>query len=510
VNVLRAVVAATCLAFVMVLVWALALRFHYPYDLEWMEGGMLTHALRIAHDEPLYGPPSVDFIPYLYTPLYPWLVAKLGGVHGIGYALGRAISLVSLAGTMVLGYVYARRAGGSRAMALVVPGLTAAAFVPTGAWYDLARPDTLFMFLVTAGLLCGIWGRRRPAAIVVAALLLVAAFLTKQTASPFMIGLGLVLLVVSFRAALLYGVVLALVGLPILYFLNRASDGWFWIYTSKLHRMHDFYPLRAFVGSPLRLLLLLGPAVLLVPWALWRRRSPELWFAVVLAVLGVAAACVGFGTQWAFTNAFIPGVFFPAIAIAVSAGRLTQADASTPRFRPLVVYVLLLASLVTSTGLLLPYARAHFRYAKTIGLPDDEPTERELSTFVPTPRDRKEGDALIERLRATPGEVLVPFHPFYAHLAGKRAYLHRMGVMDVGRAGLGVPRGLREAIAEKRFSLIVMDDKIDGNTWQWPGLGNNYRVVGRVNGPRAFSGAQTRPRDLYEPITATPPEAPQP
>ena len=46
------------------------------------------------------------------------------------------------------------------------------------------------------------------------------------------------------------------------------------MYVSKLHRLHDFYPVRAFVGSPIRLLFLLGPALVLVPWALVRRRSP--------------------------------------------------------------------------------------------------------------------------------------------------------------------------------------------------------------------------------------------
>jgi hypothetical protein len=506
---LRAIVIAACAAALASLAWALALRAGYPYDLEWMEGGMLCHALRIARDQPLYGPPSVDFIPYLYTPLYPFLLAKLGGVAGIGYGLGRAISLVALVGTLLLGYVYARRAGGSRATALIVPGLMAAAYVPTGAWYDLARPDTLFLFLVTAALLCGVWGRRRPAAVAVAALLMVAAFFTKQTASPFMIGLGVVLMIVSFRAALLYGAVLALVGLPALWWANRSTDGWFWTYVSTLHRQHDFYPLRAFVGAPVRLLLMLGPAVALVPWALLRRRSPELLFAVVLAALGLVAACLGYGTQWAFTNAFIPGIFFPAIAIATAAGRLIVAERTehVPHKRPAVVYALLLPALLLATGIVLPWARAHLWNGKAIGLPDDEPTARELVRFVPTARDRQDGAQLVSRLAATPGEVLIPFHPFYAHLAGKRTYLHRMGVLDVGRAGMGAPRGLKEAIAEKRFSLVVMDDKIDGSLFQWPGLSAAYRLTGHVAGPRALSGAQTRPRDLYEPI-APPPEPP--
>ena len=511
-KLVRALVVVLSIVALVALAWALGMRAAYPYDLEWMEGGMLCHALRIARDQPLYGPPSVDFIPYLYTPFYPWLVAKLGGVSGIGYGLGRAISLVSLTGTLMLGYIYARRAGGSRAAALIVPGVTAAAFVPTGAWYDLARPDTLFMFLVTAGLLCGFWGRKRPAAIVAAALILVLAFFTKQTASPFMLGLGIILLFVSWRAALLYGATLALAGLPALYLANRVTDGWFWTYISKLHRMHDFYPLRAFVGAPVRLFFMLGPAIAIVPWALFRRRSPELLFASLLALVGVAASCLGYGTQWAFTNAFIPGVFFVAIAIATAAGRLTIAAPTEhiPRLRPIVVYALIVPTLVLSTGIALPWARAHLPGGKAIGLPDDEPTALGLLQFIPTVRDRAQGRELVQRLAATPGEVLVPFHPFYAHLAGKRTYLHRMGVMDVGRAGLGTPLGLAAAIGEKRFSLIVMDDKLDGTQYQWPGLATSYRLSARVQGPRSFSGAQTRPRDVYEPIPPPPIATPAP
>ncbi|MEO6954208.1 MAG: hypothetical protein ABI321_20560 [Polyangia bacterium] len=496
----RTIVTVLCALVIATLVYALARRVAYPYDLEWMEGGMLCHALRIARGQPLYGPPSVDFIPFLYTPLYPWLLAKLGGVAGIGYGLGRAVSLVSLLGALLLAYVYGRRAGGSRAMALIAPAMMAAAYVPTGAWYDLARPDTLFLFLVTAGMMCGFWGRKRPAALVASALLLVLAFFTKQTASPFMIGLGIVLLIVSWRAALLWGVTLAVFGLPALYLANRGTDGWFWTYVFKLHQGHDFYALRAFVGSPLRLVLMLGPALLLVPWALWRRRSPELIFSIALGALGVATACVGFGTQWAFTNAFIPGIFFPAIAIATAAGRLTmeREAARPPRLRPWVVLLLVIGSLVTSTGIALPWATR--RFPKSIGLPADEPTAFQLPAFLPTAADRAAGDALVKKLASTPGEVLVPYHPFYAQLAGKRSYLHRMGVMDVERAGLGVPRGLVEAIREQRFSLIVMDERF--LPFQWPGLFQHYRAAGYQNGPRSFSGAQTRARDLFEPIPA--------
>ena len=41
---------------------AISGRASYPYDLEWMEGGLLQHAQRIADGQGLYVAPSIDFI----------------------------------------------------------------------------------------------------------------------------------------------------------------------------------------------------------------------------------------------------------------------------------------------------------------------------------------------------------------------------------------------------------------------------------------------------------------
>ena len=68
-----------------------AQRVVYPWDIEWMEGGMLVHVYRLQNDLGLYVRPSADFVPYIYPPLYPWLMSILGEPS---YALGRSVSLV--------------------------------------------------------------------------------------------------------------------------------------------------------------------------------------------------------------------------------------------------------------------------------------------------------------------------------------------------------------------------------------------------------------------------------
>ena len=80
----------------------LAGRAGFPLDLEWMEGGMLVHAQRIAAGQGIYVKPSLDFVPYLYTPLYPALFALLSFVFPLGYLLGRVGSLLALFAALVL------------------------------------------------------------------------------------------------------------------------------------------------------------------------------------------------------------------------------------------------------------------------------------------------------------------------------------------------------------------------------------------------------------------------
>jgi hypothetical protein len=235
-----------------------------------------------------------------------------------------------------------------------------------------------------------------------------------------------------------------------------------------------------------------------VPWALARERTPGLVYASFVAAAGAGSACLGYGTQWAFMNAFIPGVFFPAIAIGAAAGKLITTR-ELPRNRPQVVFALLAISIVCGAGGLVPRAGRFLPNAWGMDR-TYAPTGYRLAPYLPTQLDRERAGQLIDRLRAAPGEVLIPFHPFYAQLAGKRTFLHRMGVLDVGRAGLGAPRGLVEAIHARRWSLVVMDDKIDGNWFWWPGLQQEYAHVERIAGPRLFSGAMTEPRYLLTPV----------
>ncbi len=480
------------------LAFAVARRIAYPYDLEWMEGGMLCHALRVANREPIYAEPSARFVSFAYTPLYPIVLGLLAPVAGIGYLPARALSVVSLAGALAVAYAFVRRAGGSRAAAVGTAALPAAAFAPTGAWYDLARIDSLCLGLTAAAVAVGWWKRNGPIGPVAAGVLMTAAFFTKQTALPFAGALGLALLVARPRAAALYAATLAALGGALLAWAHLASGGWFWTYAFGLHRRHPFDAVDAVLVTPARLLLLLGPGLVLPGIALPRARTPDLLYAAGMGATGLVASALGAGTEWSYHNALIPGVYFAALTVGTAAAAMEAR-------RPVLAALLLAAAVASAPGGLVALAA---RAAPGVGLA--LPLGYDPRRFVPSPADRERGDALVARLAAAPGDVFVPDHSFYAHLAGKPTWLHAMNLADLQGAGRRVPRDLVEEMRQRRFSLVIVDREEaeagghdpaarareeEEAVGLVPGLTKNYRVAEHIlpEGPRVYSGGRFVP-----------------
>jgi len=102
---------------------------------------------------------------------------------------------------------------------------------------------------------------------------------------------------------------------------------------------------------------------------------------------------------------------------------------------------------------------------------------------------------------------MVPFHPWYARLAGKETYVHRMGLMDTQYANRLHVADLELAIRQKRFAAIVLD-KYD---WPLRVLENRYRIDQMLptdERPRSFTGAKTMPRSVWIPVGPAGPPPP--
>jgi len=524
-GLLVAAVVAGAIPALVQIVWHARLfagRATFPLDLEWMEGGTLLHAQRIAHGQGIYVAPSLDFIPFLYTPLYPALLALLSFVFPLGYSLGRVVSILAFAVAVAMIVVTATGEGAGRfrkALASLVglagAGAVVAGFAFGGHFYDLVRSDSMLLAIEALVVWLAYRGRGWKSA-ALAGVLIALGFFTKQTATIVGVGVGVGLLVARVQRGLVYGAAAALVLAGGVGLLTLTSHGWFWTYIFKLHQSHAFrkdaltvvaWPFTYQYCWPMFVVLILATVGLALSRRL--RRSDAVLWAVALG--GEIAALIGFATQWADFNAFIPAVFFPAFAAAVLVARLGEVALSGRRWGALVVAALATAlfasqSLHTEepTG-----ARGHAGLPLFRGWPRLADALPSLASAVPSAQDRVAAARMLDELRALPGPLFIPFHPYYAVLVGKQPFVHRMGVRDV-EAALGRPKGLDQALQAQRFAAIVLDWK--SYPGEWPYLDSRYHAVHEfhegVDAVRTFAAAQTSPRQLLLPSLAPPPLAP--
>ncbi len=476
-------------------------RLTYPYDLEWMEGGLLTHAQMFSDGYNIYAEPSMNFIPYLYTPLYPALVSGLGEIFGVSYTLGRTISLLSMIGVMALMvHTIVRDAheddravayfGGAAAI-----GFFAASYPWFEGWYDLVRADTLFLFMVIGGLvLLRAWARKDTGwqgqlRVAAPAAILGLSFFCKQTGVLYVAAGGAVVLVMNWRRVPIYVGVTGLIGLGGTWILNKASGGWFWTYIYEVHQAHDFNMDRFYKSfelimgrfRPMTITIFVALAVVGATAAITRSlpRSSKafLLWAWVFAVSTIVGM-LGWATQWAHFNAYMPAMATGGIAagagVVAIVGCASQLFAR-PRWLPqtvgMAVAVTLSASLI------------HHWW---------KPKE-----FIPTTADKKAAAAFVAELRAQQGPILVPFHPWYAKLAGKQYYVHRMGVADVSYRHKGKPakwrvKGIREKFRSQFFRAVYGDNRDLGVGFPNIGVWYHQDILPLHMRPFVYTGAGRR------------------
>jgi len=60
--------AAGGAGFLFSFIYVAAKSMSYPFHLEWMEGQVIDVISRVTHGLPVYTEPSIDYVPFIYTP----------------------------------------------------------------------------------------------------------------------------------------------------------------------------------------------------------------------------------------------------------------------------------------------------------------------------------------------------------------------------------------------------------------------------------------------------------
>jgi hypothetical protein len=252
VSLLRLTPLLLAVYLIVVVAATFAARLFYPFDLEWMEGGMLTHAWRLAHGEQLYVVPSAEFIPFIYPPGYPALLAWLSSWFELDYPLGRSVSIVGTILSTASVFFTIRLASNHRSSwryGLIGAAVWVGTYGATGAFMDIVRPDSLGVGLLACAI--GFSFSKRPWAPLLAGLFIFLAFTVKHNLAAF----GLPLLIglawrggrsTAFRFALT-SVVPALV---FVFWMQVRSEGRFLSYLLGVPSSHPVVGMRVWPGTP--------------------------------------------------------------------------------------------------------------------------------------------------------------------------------------------------------------------------------------------------------------------
>jgi hypothetical protein len=456
------------------LLGTVAARLPYPYDLEWMEGGVLAHAWRLQNDLPLYQPPTVDWVPLFYPPGYSFVVATLAEVFPLGAPLGRAVSV-----TATLAAVAALLFFSWRRYQAIVPGLIAGllyllAYPHVGAFMDLVRADALFVGLTAWSVVLTL--ERNKTACRIGALLLFLAFAVKHNAAMIGVPLALGLWVQrGFKHALGWALCSAVPALLWLGWMQWQTDGAFLTYLLEVPGAHPMLASRGFPGTPREVanaLPLLLPILALgaLYWGVrdeaGRLRPAALGLAAALAV--VAFVSMSFppavrGTRHPSDIAAYPNYLaLGALAgIGLYQGIKVLRGAANPAWFTggallLIVFVMTALMRIHHGGFINAFMMLYWMLALALvpvvawstrktnliwwtaglvamacALVFKGGSDLKHQWLRPTAADYAAGNKVIAQLQTIEGTVLSPYASWLPALAGKEPSWHLMSMWDV-------------------------------------------------------------------------------
>ena len=347
--VLSAVLLGGATLYVLIYLFIAFNRMTYPYELEWMEGAVVDHVQRVLSGRPVYTEPSIEFVPFIYTPLYYYVSALFAAVLGIGFLPLRLVSTLSSIGCLAVLFHFVRRETGSPSCGILAASLFSATFLLSGAWLDIARMDSLFLFLLLGGVHLLRFARTNMSFFLAGVLTFLSIF-TKQTALFVAIPAGIYcLLCLRGRARFIYpSTVLLLFGASAVA-MDQVTGGWYTYYVFSVPRqnfvLHDLLGIqrvlqmsRGFWLTEVVRPLPVASSIALVPLIhyLARKRWKDSAFFILLfgGMLGTAWLFrVHIG---AYTNVLLPAYAAIAVCFGIGCSLLLPGLSRSPPSEPLL------------------------------------------------------------------------------------------------------------------------------------------------------------------------------
>lgn len=485
--------------------WQIWSRGRFALDLEWMESGALHQAYRIGLGRSAYPEPNSEFVPHLYTPGYSYVLALLGKLFPLDFGLARSVSLLSVVASAWAILKIVDREGRPLLSGWVAVAIFLSSFRFCYRWMDLARADSLMLALVLWGLyfLRSGWGHTRN--VVLAGVLMSAAYWTKQSAFTIIVGSGVAALWVAPRLVWLYVLIIGCLGGIGTWIYNQLSDGWFWYYIFELHQSHRFNAVRLRQKSWLMILHTWPLAMAMLGGWMWRVTSPWLkaqrkldrtmerlalarqsaysgpifWW--IMLATTAAAGAVSYSTQWAEPNAFLPfcatlGATIGVVMSHQDKGSLVDRVLIAGQFAMLLVVEPNYAPVQKKGwgGLTQSYPL----WQPMLGQPDQKQVDQ-AQALADRWDQLSMGEGILDRWGTRhQGSLLALQHPWWSVRVGGAEHVASMALNDLGpEAGAPVRKALQERIKDQEFAAIWVEGRAP--RWLSDAMGSNYALQER-------------------------------
>lgn len=489
----RITVVALSLASILLVIVVAIGRIGHPYELEWLEGTMADHMLRVMNGQQIYAAPSTDFVAFIYPPLYYWLCAGVAALTGPDLFPMRIVALAATLGCFAMVGWIVRRETSSTVAAIAAAGLFAAAFAPGGAWFDLARVDSLFIFLVLVAAALVRFGSGHASS-VAAGLVMCIALLTKQSAVMLAMPLVVYLLVYNRPRAVSLVVTFAITAIASHVILNAQSDGWYgWYVWQAPARQSYTWPvaLAFWIWDLPRTFALTMVGALAYFVTSPRRGNPQLVFYFLFTGALIGASWLHRIHKGGFANVLLLAYVALAILGGLAIAKLLADNRDSTACTALVCAAIVL-QLVMHTF--------------------------DPRNYIPGSMQRDAWSAIVERVRAVDGPVWLPMHGYVATQAGKQSGAHVEAVYAAQMTGDTavtnvMRRSIVAALESSHYEMIIADRSMEsfcrdeGLGWLLESMHRNYVVSDTITSPdeslMPYTGARTRPELIYTRRTAS-------
>lgn len=423
-KVLMVLLSVFCMGYFLADLFIILSRISYPYQLEWLEGASLVQVHRILQGQTLYVKPSVNFVPFIYPPLFFYICAVAARIVGFGFG---ALRLVSFLSTITCGsilFVAVREKTNSIFAGILAAGSFASAFMLTGQWFDIARSDMLAAALCISAVFMarekGPNGKYRDD--LLGGILFSFSFFAKQyTLSVFLV-VVLYYLVFNWRSAVRVVLAFAVTTAILfgIFWLN--SGGWIYYYLFEIPAAHIFNFQPGAVISALRsqfsvnflfVIVAILPAFV-TPRRIFKDKAYRYYFVVAAGLVG--AAVLGRLNKYSASNVYVPSYLGIALLLGLQMEWLVNFSFQ-PGSEPRRKYFLIAECLI----LALQFCLLAPAYLST--------------STLPTKQDLAAGNSLVQMIKQYNGDVVMPDEEYLTLYAGKPSFYDEMAMSEISGQG---------------------------------------------------------------------------